>query len=57
MDGRKRVAVPCETVTEIGGTEYIVRTVFATDTEETIYDKIERLILNNIGTVFEENAA
>ena len=43
-------AVPYETVTVIDGTEYVVHTIFSEDSKETAYDKVKRLILNNIGS-------
>ena len=46
----KERAVPYETVMVIDGTEYIVHTVFSKDAKETAYDKVKRLILNNINS-------
>ncbi len=57
MDNNKGPAVPFETVTVIDGTEYIVHTVFDPNAKETAYDKIKRLILNNISTISVENSA
>ena len=54
---KKIVTVPFESVMVIDGTEYIVHTIFASDTEETVYDKIRRLILNNADALVKENAA
>ena len=48
MPTRKEPAVPFETVTVIDGTEYIVHTIFNPKATETAYDKVKRLILNNI---------
>ena len=46
----KENAVPYETVMVIGGTEYIIHTIFSKDAKETAYDKVKRLILNNINS-------
>lgn len=48
MPTRKEPAVPFETVTVIDGTEYIIHTIFNSKATETAYDKVKRLILNNI---------
>ena len=50
-------AVPYETVMVIDGTEYIVHTVFSQDANETAYDKVKRLILNNINSTKIDPAA
>ena len=50
-------AVPYETVMVIDGTEYIVHTRFSRDANETAYDKVKRLILNNIDSVKNDPAA
>lgn len=50
-------AVPYETVMVIDGTEYIVHTSFSRDANETAYDKVKRLILNNIDSVKKDPAA
>ncbi len=47
----KENAVPYETVMVIDGTEYIVHTVFSQDANETAFDKVKRLILNNVDSV------
>ena len=57
MEEKKSPAVPFETVTVIDGTEYIVHTVFDPNAKETAYDKIKRLILNNVGSITAENVA
>lgn len=53
----KEKAVPYETVMVIDGTEYIVHTSFSRDANETAYDKVKRLILNNIDSVKKDPAA
>ena len=53
----KENAVPYETVMVIDGTEYIVHTVFSKDAKETAYDKVKRLILNNINSGKNDPAA
>ena len=53
----KEKAVPYETVMVIDGTEYIVHTSFSRDANETAYDKVKRLILNNINSVKKDPAA
>lgn len=50
-------AVPYETVMVIDGTEYIVHTSFSRDANETAYDKVKRLILNNVDSVKKDPAA
>ena len=57
MHKKKGPAVPYETVTVIDGTEYIVHTVFDPNATETAYDKIGRLILNNIGSITTDKVA
>lgn len=54
---KPEISVPYESVMVIDGTEYIVHTIYATDTEETAYDKIRRLILNNAADLVRGTAA
>lgn len=53
----KENAVPYETVMVIDGTEYIVHAIFSKDAKETAYDKVKRLILNNINSGKNDSAA
>ena len=57
MKPKRTVTVPYETVTVINGTEYVVHTHFSEDSDETICDKVKRLILNNIGSITDSKVA